>query len=66
MQRIDIKFCLQCGAAGVMAQEVKPGPIVKLHCPNCGMMAKVHLEDEDGMLVGAAFAHDPDSDSEAW
>jgi ribosomal protein S27AE len=66
MQGIDIKFCLQCGTEGVMAEEVTPSHVVKLYCANCGMMAKVLLEDEDGMLVGANLAHDPDSDFEAW
>ncbi len=41
MQGIDIKFCLQCGAEGVMVEEVTPSTIVKLYCPDCGMMAKV-------------------------
>lgn len=66
MQGIDIKFCLQCGVEGVMAERVTPGAVVKLYCANCGMMAKVLLEDEEGMLVGANVAHDADSDSEAW
>ena len=64
MQRIDIRFCLQCGGEGVIVEEVAPSPVVKLYCPNCGMMTKLLLEDE--IHVGPNLAHDPDSDSEAW
>ena len=64
MSGLDMKFCPQCGAEGVVAKEITPNHVVELSCPHCG--ARADILWGDSTLVGANAVHDPDSDSESW
>lgn len=64
MSGIEMRFCPQCGAEGVVTREITPNHVLELSCPHCGAMAEVLWGD--CALVGANMTHDPDSDSEAW
>ncbi len=61
---LEIKFCPQCGAEGIVTREITPNHVLELYCPHCGSIAEVLWGDRP--LVGTTATHDPDSDSEAW
>lgn len=64
MRGVEIKFCLQCGAEGVVTREVTPNHVIELYCPHCGVLAELLWGDRT--MIGTNTEHDPDSDSEAW
>jgi predicted RNA-binding Zn-ribbon protein involved in translation (DUF1610 family) len=64
MRSVELNFCPQCGATGVVTKEITPNHVLELSCPHCGVKAEILWVDR--ALVGANATHDPDSDSEAW